>query len=130
MEYHIANNFENQIEKTLENIIEIRTSNELSLTPTDVLNLPTIQNIRDETIRKRHTDAKKRILIFLQIRQYTITGQFQITFRESKQVRIRKQHTSPEKKTRNDSTNNKLLKIINFENNYRTIQHLITFLLA
>ena len=60
MEYHIANNFENQIEKTLENIIEIRTSNELSLTPTDVLNLPTIQNIRDETIRKRHTDAKKK----------------------------------------------------------------------
>ena len=35
------------------------------LTPTDVLNWPSLQKTRDETICKQHTDEKKLIPIFL-----------------------------------------------------------------
>ena len=42
----------------LENTFEKQISSKISLTPTDVLTWPAMQNTRDGTICKEHTDEK------------------------------------------------------------------------
>ena len=66
---------------------------------------------------------------FFQMRQYTITEQYKNILQASEQVRFNKQHTSPENNL-NVTRNNELLKMVNFENNYKTIQNLVIILLA
>ena len=78
--------------KTVLNIEKIKKT---CLNPTDVLIWLAMQNTQDETICK-HTKSA----FFLQMRQYTITKQFSIILKQSKQVRLNKQHTPPGKNLR------------------------------